>query len=69
MTKQLWIAIITFVVNVILYFGSKYFDPSIAEDIKFVVNAANILVGVILLHFYGADAMLALKAAIQKSSK
>lgn len=69
MTKQLWTAIVAFIVNIVVYFGSKYFDPSIADDIKFVIEAANLLVAVLLLHFYGQDAVRVLRVAIRNLNK
>ena len=69
MTKILWTVIVAFIVNIVVYFGSKYFDPSIAEDIKFVVSAANVLVAATLLHFYGQGAVRTLRVAIRNLNK
>ena len=69
MTKQLWTAIIAFVMANVLYFGAKYFPPEIAADIQFVIDAAKLLVAVLLLHFYGEDAKLAIRVAIQNLNK
>ena len=69
MTKILWTVIVAFAVNLAVYFGSKYFDPSIAEDIKFVTAAADILIAAVLLHFYGEDSRAKMTATIQSLNK
>ena len=69
MTKQLWTIIVACITNLVVYFGSKYFDPSIAEDIKFVLDTANALVAVLLLHFYGQDVKAFVQAALYRISK
>ena len=69
MTKQLWIALIDFIVTCVLYFGGKYLTPSLFEDIQFFIKAANVFVAVLLLHFYGVEARAFLSATVRSLKK
>ena len=38
MPKEMWIALVAVVVELVLYFAAKYLSPELAEDIKFVIG-------------------------------
>jgi len=38
-SRKFWTAIVDLVVSLVLYFTAKYADPSLAEDIKFLIIA------------------------------
>lgn len=66
MTKELWTALIDLLISLILYFGAKYFTPSIFEDVKFVIAAIQPFVAVLLLHFYGQSMAAFFRMALYK---
>ena len=38
-SRKFWVAMFDLVVSLVLYFGGKYADPSVAEDMIFLIGA------------------------------
>jgi hypothetical protein len=54
-SRKFIVMLFDFLVSIVLYFGSKYAPPSAFEDIKFLIGALQVPVGVIIASIASED--------------
>ena len=38
-SRKFWLLILDLVISLVLYFGGKYLDPALFDDVKFLIGA------------------------------